>query len=110
MTKSSAVLDQLAYMRTYAPRFPDEDRTDTVAEFERLKTQIASLPKSTANSEWFKLSQIEIGQAEAAYASGDNERGDRLLFDASEHLRQAISGKPVRPHYIVTPDGEVEPQ
>lgn len=109
--QSSIIIDQFAYVRAYAPHFPQEDRTDTASEIGRLLQMMkkyATRARSAAVQQWLTLSLREVEEALEAYGRGEEENGEALLSSAVEHFKSAAAGKAVRASFTAAIDGTIE--
>lgn len=108
VVQASIITDQLAYMRAYASRFPEEDGTSTENEFERLMAMIRVFEGTfSGDRQWLTLAISEIEQARVAYGEGNESGGEKLLTAAVEHFKMGTTGKRPRTAYIVTPEGNI---
>lgn len=108
---SSVIVDQIAYIRAYAPDFPEEDLTDTNREMLRLLDHMHSFEsglKADGKRKWFAVALREVEEAHDAYQTRDNDRAYRLLESASDNFKACVAGKRMRATQVVSPDGVVK--
>jgi hypothetical protein len=102
----SIVQDSLTYVLSYAPDFPEEDRTSLTKEARRIIGRfdaVATLARGGTRQEWLRLARQEIASGFEVYAA-DTARARRHLEDVQEFIRRAIRGAAPQPAFIVGSD------
>jgi hypothetical protein len=102
------LLDQIAYNRAYAPKYPAEDETSLEREQKRCETLLArlatpGLPQFVSNA--LQIAAREIAEAFDALARGTS--ADRNFDAAVDFLETAASGEPRRVDFIAGLTGEI---
>lgn len=101
--------DMLVYNSYYAPdRYPDEG-VDVAGEFSLMSQLYDEIEDATRDKN--KLQRIgrsrrEFEEARSELEAGEVEAGQDRLQEAQLQLREARSGEPESPAFVVSPDGE----
>lgn len=102
--------EALSYLELYAPdEFPQEDATSLEQQMEELLSLWAELERQTKSDEQrakLTLPREETRQAWDAFRLNQNDKGLRLLQDASTHFRNLNSSRPEGRGFVVDSDGK----
>src|ERR1043166_2652196 len=105
----SFIADALTYVHSYAPDFPQEDRTSLGHEARKIIERfdvVAALGHRSARQHWLRLARQEIVAGFDTFPS-DAPRGHRHLTDAVEFIQRAIRGVAPKAALVVSSDGVV---
>lgn len=109
-TLRTGILDQMSYLLTYAPHFPEGHQTTLQGAHDqmssRMKEHRAQL-HSAAQLTWHYLAEQALASAIHAYLTGDGPAGRRRMQQAEAHFRRSFEAKKVGTEFTVGFDGKI---
>ena len=97
-----------SYILLYAPRFPEEDQTDTKLQCDKLVAlleQLRARTKSEDNLLWLRLAVDEVGEALEKYEAGDEDGGAAAIQKAQDHFKGYVQGRTTKVTFVAGPGG-----